>query len=200
MILLITMEAFLIKSPLSWSHQSSYFFPLLSASCHRPLAPSCCHLQLEEQPDSWKKSSVLWHETFPCKSWMDTFAPAGQQLIQMKYFLCKNCWCSIISSVFSSAQKSLYWGVVTVQFLQRKLPKDCFPFACLPMLQSFGSFTTALRHLSNACKWREEWWKCRGCSVGGGWAVQLQQHYQCPFSPQTLWPLVSTHEALYQQW
>lgn len=100
---------------------------LVSTLCCRPLAPSCCYLQLEEQPDSWKKSSVLWHENFPCKSWVDTFAPAGQQLIQMKYFLCKNCWCSVISSVFSSVQKSLYWGVLTVQFPNESCLKIVFP-------------------------------------------------------------------------
>lgn len=138
---------------------------------------------------------VLYTSTweFPCKSWVETFAPAGQQLIQMKYFLCRNCWCSVISSVFSSAQNSVYWGVVTVQFPQLELPKNCFPFACLPVLEGFGGFTTALRYFGNVCKWREEQWKCRGwpCSVGGGLALQLQHHYQCPFPPRTLWPLAT---------
>lgn len=128
MILLITIETFLMKS-LSWSYQSS-FFPfslsptclclvtaaiesLVFTPCHRPLAPSCCHLQLEKQPDSWKKSSVLWHETFPVN-------PKWTPLLLQVSSLSKwSTFCATIADaqqfLLSSAQKSLYW-VVTVQF------------------------------------------------------------------------------------
>lgn len=183
MILLITIETFLMKS-LSWSYQPS-FFPfslsptclclvtaaiesLVFTPCHRPLAPSCCHLQLEKQPDSWKKSSVLWHETFPVN-------PKWTPLLLQVSSLSKwSTFCATIADaqqfLLSSAQKSLYW-VVTVQFPGESCVNFFF-FACPPMLENL---TMTLRYLGIVCKWREEQWKCRGwsCSAEGGLAVQL---------------------------
>lgn len=61
-----------------------------------------------------------------------------EQLLQVKN-LQELPWHSVISSVFSFAQKSLHWGVLTIEFPQPEQPKQHFSFA-----ESAGGFTAAL--------------------------------------------------------
>lgn len=61
-----------------------------------------------------------------------------QQLLQVKNVQ-ELLGHSVISSVFSFAQKSVYWGVPTIQFPQPEQPEQCFSFA-----ENAGGFTATL--------------------------------------------------------
>lgn len=143
----LLLKLFLIKSPLSWSHQSSFFFPfslspdcpcLVIAAieslgftpCHRPLAPSCCHLQLEKQPDSWKKSSVLWHETFPVNPrWTPLFLLVSsfpnEVLSVQELLMLSNFFCLLLRNLFTEE----WWQS---SFPSESCLKIVFPLLVLP--------------------------------------------------------------------